>query len=145
MTRLFYATVDSVNLKHYSDEQVRAWAPEIPDPEVWHLRMSGRCTLVAEENAQVLAFAELERNGHLDMFYCRHDAVGRRVARRLYQAVETKAQGAGLTRIFTEASITARPFFEHHGFSVLRQQTVAPRGIRMTNFPMEKRLSATLA
>ena len=45
--RLFYETVRSVNLKDYSPEQVRAWAPAPPDPAAWHGRMSGRHTLVA--------------------------------------------------------------------------------------------------
>ncbi len=43
--RQFYETVRTVNLGDYSPEQVRAWAPEVPDPDAWHGRMSGRHTL----------------------------------------------------------------------------------------------------
>jgi putative acetyltransferase len=71
ITRLFYETIHSVNLKDYSEQQLCAWAPEFPNPEVWHSRMSRRCTLVAEENGEIVGFAELERDGHLEMFYCR--------------------------------------------------------------------------
>jgi hypothetical protein len=85
ITRLFYETVHSVNSKDYSEEQVRAWAPEIPDPDIWHSRMIQRCTLVAEESGQVIAFAELECDGHLDMFYCRRDVIGHGVGRQLYR------------------------------------------------------------
>ena len=73
---LFYETVRTVNLGDYSPEQVRAWAPEIPDPAAWHERMSGRHTLVADEGGEIVGFAELEESGHLDMLYCRADAVG---------------------------------------------------------------------
>ena len=118
--RLFYETVRTVNLAHYSPEQVRAWAPEIPDPDAWHGRMSGRHTLVAVEGGEVVGFAELEEDGHLDMLYCRADAVGRGVASGLYAAVEERARGLGVGRISTEASITAKPFFVQHGFGVLR-------------------------
>ncbi len=138
--RLFYETVRTVSLGDYSPEQVRAWAPELPDPAAWHERMSGRHTLVADEGAEVVGFAELEEDGHLDMLYSRADAVGRGVGSRLYGAVEGRARGLGLGRISTEASITARPFFVRHGFVVLRRNTVWRQGIALTNFSMEKAL-----
>ncbi len=109
--RLFYETVRTVNLGDYSPEQVRAWAPEIPDPAAWHERMSGRHTLVADEGGEVVGFAELEESGHLDMLYCRADAVGRGVGSLLYAAVERRARGLGLARISTEA--------RHHRQAVL--------------------------
>ncbi len=144
IARLFFETVRFINLQDYSERQVRAWAPAVPDPEIWHARMSQRCTLVVEENGQVIAFAELEHDGHLDMFYCRKDVIRRGVGRSLYEAVELKAIGIRLGRIFTEASITARPFFEHCGFSTLRKQTMTRAGIVLSNFRMEKRLPASL-
>ena len=140
--RLFFETVRTVNLGDYSPEQVRAWAPEPPDPVAWHERMSGRHTLVAEEDGGVVGFAELEVDGHLDMFYVGRDAVGRGVGMRLYLAVEGRALGLGIRGIFTEASITARPFFEGRGFRVIRQNDLVVRGVGMTNYAMEKRLPA---
>jgi len=140
IVRLFFETVRSVNRADYSDERLEAWAASVPDPEEWHARMAGRRTLVAEEGGEVVGFAELEYDGRLDMFYVRKDAVGRGVGRRLYEAVEREARGQGLGWIFTEASITARPFFEQQGFRVVREQMVSRRGVSMTNFVMEKEL-----
>ena len=136
--RLFYETVHAVNLGDYSPEQVRAWAPAPPDPVAWHGRMSGRHTLVAEGDDGVVGFAELEEDGHLDMLYCRRDAVGRGVGSLLYAAVEERAIGLGVERVFTEASITARPFYGRRGFVVLKRNTVARHGVELTNFSMEK-------
>ncbi|CAN5700191.1 GNAT family N-acetyltransferase [soil metagenome] len=138
IVRLFYDTVHSINRSDYSDEQVEAWAPEIPDASVWHRRMASRKTLVAVENDEVVGFAELEADGHLDMFYLRKDVVGRGVGQRLYRAVEGEALAWGVGRIFTEASITARPFFLRQGFDVVREQTVQRRRVSLTNFVMEK-------
>jgi putative acetyltransferase len=140
IVRLFYETIRTINLADYSQEQVEAWAPEVPDPEAWNLRLTSRRTLVAEEGGEVVGFAELEDDGHLDTFYCRKDSVGRGVGSRLYRAVEQEARIRGLGRIFTEASITARSFFERHGFRTIRERTVARRGVELTNFAMEKRL-----
>jgi putative acetyltransferase len=143
IARLFYETVRSVNRADYSEEQVEAWAPAVPDEQAWHARMSepDRRTLVAEEDDEVVGFAELEDDGHLDMIYLRGGAVGRGVGRRLYEAVEGEARGSGVGRIFAEVSITARPFFERHGFRVVREQRVSLRGVEMTNFAMEKPLA----
>ncbi len=140
IVRLFFKTVRSVNRAHYSKEQVEAWAPTVPDPQEWHSRMAGRRTMVAEEGGEVVGFAELEGDGLLDMLYVREDAVGRGVGRRLYEAVERQALSQGSRRIFTEASITARPFFERRGFCVVCEQTVSRRGVELTNFVMEKNL-----
>lgn len=140
VVRLFYETVRSVNRADYSDEQVRAWAPGVPDADEWHSRMIGRRTLVAEEGGRVVGFAELEEDGHLDMLYVRKDAVGRGVGKRLCRAAEREALGLGLERIFTEASITARPVFEGQGFRVLHRNDLVVRGVEMTNFSMEKSL-----
>ena len=141
IARLFYETIHSVNQADYSEEQVEAMAPGVPDPEEWHARMTGRRKLVAEEDGEVVGFAELEGDGHLDMLYLRGDAVGRGAGRRLYSEVEREARGLGLGRIFTEASITARPFFERQGFRVVREQAVSRRGVAMTRFAMEKLLA----
>ena len=75
IVRLFFETIRSVNRADYSDEQVEAWAPSVPDPDEWHSRMVDRRTLVAEEGGEVVGFAELEDDGHLDMLFVRNDAV----------------------------------------------------------------------
>ncbi len=117
---------------------MRAWAPDPPDPEAWHGRMSGRHTLVAESGGEVVGFIEIEEDGHLDMLYRRWDFVGRGVGTLLCAAVEERAGEIGRERIFTEASITARPFFGQQGFRVVRRNTVVRRGVELANFSMEK-------
>ncbi len=140
IAQLFYETVRSVNRADYSEEQVEAWAPSVPDLEELHARVADRRTLVGEEGGEVVGFAVLEGDRHLDMLFVRKDAVGRGAGRRLYEATERAARGWGLGRIFTEASITARPFFERRGFRVVRERTVTVRGVPMKNFAMDKPL-----
>jgi putative acetyltransferase len=60
------------------------------------------------------------------------------VASALLGAVEASARAQGLPEIFTEASLTARPFFEQRGFSVLAAQLVEKRGQILKNFRMKK-------
>lgn len=138
IARLFYETVRTINRKDYTEEQLGAWASKVPDPEAWHRRSSNRCTQVADKNGEVIGFGELEYDGHLDMLYCRKDAIGRDVGRRLYLALEREARNLRLERVFAEVSITARSFFERRGFSVIAPQTVVRQGVSMINFRMEK-------
>lgn len=110
IVRLFYETVHAINSRDYSAEQFHAWAPEVPSVATWHTRMVQRHTLVAEDKGEIAAFAELESDGHVDMFYCHKDAAGRVVSRQLCRAIEQKALELGLSRLFVEASIIARRF-----------------------------------
>jgi putative acetyltransferase len=41
----------------------------------------------------------------------------------------------------TQASITARPFFEDQGFRVVKRNGIERAGVELTNFTMAKRLA----
>jgi putative acetyltransferase len=62
------------------------------------------------------------------------------VASLLLRTVEATAQNQGLRCLTTEASLTARPFFERRGFDVVASQEVQKRGQTLRNFLMERRL-----
>ncbi len=137
---LFYDTVHRVAAADYTPEQLDAWAPKVPDPAAWHGRMAPRHTLVAEEKGEIYGFAELDGNGYLDMFYCRHDAQRKGIGSRLFGKIQQRARDVGLSRIVTDASITARPFFERQGFRLIKQNSIERHGVTLTNFTMEKTL-----
>lgn len=74
------------------------------------------------------------------MLYVHPDFQRRGVARALLGHLEEIAREGGLRRLYTEASITARPVFEVMGFRTIVPQTVTVRGESMTHYRMEKRL-----
>jgi putative acetyltransferase len=88
----------------------------------------------------VVAFTDLEPDGHIDRLFCAPEAAGRGVASRLYDAIETAAREQGLERLFTEASELARRFFERKGFTVLERQDMILRGVPIHNYRMAKAL-----
>ena len=47
-----------------------------------------------------------------------------------------KAKSLGLSSIDTDASKTAKPFFEKHGFELVQEQTVYINNIGLTNYKM---------
>jgi putative acetyltransferase len=138
---LFRAAVRQVASRDYTAAQVQAWAPDLIDREPWLERRGSRPTFVAEIDGRIAGFADLEPDGHVDMMYVHPDFSGQGVAGALLRHVEAAARAQSLERLYTEASITARPFFEHCGFRVLAPQTVSLRGQDFVNYGMEKRLT----
>lgn len=138
---VFVGAVREVASRDYAPAQIDAWARV--DRDAWASRRLSRPTWVAVLGPSVIGFTDLEPDGHLDMMFVhpRHQGAG--IATALLATVEAAARAHGLARIFTEASLTARPFFERRGFSVLAHQTVEKRGQTLANVRMEKMLRLT--
>lgn len=136
---LFRGAVQRVNSRDYSPEQVAAWAPAEINADRW-ATLAARFAVVAEVGGEPAGFADLEPGGHVDRFFVHADHQGRGVGTGLMRALVEEAERAGTARMFAEVSITARPFFERHGFAVLAEQQVTVRGVALTNFRMERRL-----
>jgi putative acetyltransferase len=137
---LFRESVRRIAIRDYTEAQVKAWAPDTVDRASWATRRASRPTWVAEIDDEIAGFTDLEPDGHVDMMFVHPDHQGRGVANALLNHVESEAARLGLARLHTEASITARPFFEKKGFRVVAPQTVSLRGQDFVNYRMEKRL-----
>jgi putative acetyltransferase len=142
VAHLFHTTILNVNVGDYSVAQVEAWAGPAPVPETWDRRItedsSTRRMFVATKNYVVVGFAELEEDGHLDTLYVHHEYQGCGIGSALLGRIEAEARRLGLRRLYTEASITAEPFFQSRGFSMVRPQLVEVRGHTFQNCAMEK-------
>ena len=141
IARLFHDTIHQINIRDYTPEQVEAWAPAEVDEARWAQTLGSRLTFVAVEGGRIVGFGELEADGHINRFYTHALHQGQGVGTALLGAIEDKARQLGLSRLFTEASITARPSFARRGFTVLREQEVVCRGVRFVNYRMEKTLA----
>ena len=135
---IFLTAIRVTAAKDYDPAQIAAWA-EV-DRGAWATRRLSRPTWVAVVGLEPVGFTDLEPDGHLDMMFVHPAHQGRGVASALLEAVEAAARGQGLSRLFTEASITARPFFERRGFRLVAAQVVRIRGQALANFRMEKSL-----
>lgn len=137
---LFRETVHRVASRDYTPEQREAWAPAQPDLPRWEDSLSAHYSLIAEAEGRIVGFADLDSSGYLDRLYIAADFQGRGAASLLTDGLEARAVGLGLSSLRTDASITARPFFEKRGYRLLREQRVARNGISLTNYAMEKAL-----
>ncbi|MCG3767326.1 GNAT family N-acetyltransferase [Vibrio cincinnatiensis] len=135
---IFYHTVRNVNLRDYSQAQVEAWAPDGFSSEIWQQKMNLLSPFVAEIDGKIVGYSDLQENGLIDHFFCHHEHQGQGVGRQLMEHVLRMGELQGITRFYSEVSITARPFYERFGFNVIQEQTIEVRGQKLCNFVMEK-------
>ena len=141
LANIYYNTIHLINIQHYSQEQVDVWAPESSlETEGWAKKFTRTKPFVAVAGDEIVGFAEFEPNGHIDCFYVHHNWIGKGVGKALMRAILTRAGELNIATIFSEVSITAKPFFESQGFKVIVQQTVAKKGIELTNYKMERKI-----
>ena len=140
MAELFYQTVHSVNAQDYTREQLDAWATGEVDSQAWDESFRAHRTIVATESGEIVGFGDMDETGYLDRLYVHKDYQGQGVASAICDELERFAAGKTIT---THASITAKPFFLHRGYRVVRKQEVIRRGVALTNFVMEKQPERT--
>lgn len=132
---LFYTTVHTVNAKDYTAEQLDAWAPKDPDTKRWQETLLAHYSLVAEENGRLCGFGDIvPSTGYLDHLYVAADCQRQGIGTVLCDALESQVSGD----LSVHASITAKLFFEHRGYVVVKRQEVERHGIVMVNFAMMK-------
>ncbi len=130
---LFCDTVHKVNRADYSPEQLNAWADGKTDVNAWAATFAGKRAYVAEENGRIVGFGDIASDGYLDRLYVASDCIGRGVGSALCDVLEEP-----FAAVSVHASITARPFFEGRGYTVLRSNIVERKGVRLTNYIMIK-------
>ena len=134
LSELFYQTVHSVNAKDYTDEQLNVWATGKLDMEKWNLSLSEHFSLIAIKNGIIAGFGDIDRTGYLDRLYVHKDYQRQGIAAALCDRLECAFQ---IAKITTHASITAKPFFLHRGYEIIKEQQVIRSNVSLTNFIME--------
>ncbi|MFJ2300802.1 GNAT family N-acetyltransferase [Oerskovia paurometabola] len=138
--RVFLRAVRVTASKDYSPEQIAAWGSDDISLDVWAVKRLQTDTVVAVEGDEVLGFSDVDERGYIDMMFVDPAVTRRGVASALLDHVTRAARGRGAVELTTYASLTARPFFEKHGFVVVEERQPVLRGVSLTNFSMRKPL-----
>ena len=138
---LFRNTVLEINKADYAASQLRVWSASADKKEMWEFRIVEQYFLLAIHKSQLVGFASLATDGYLDFMYIHHQFQRNGIAACLYNAIELKAIEQKNEKIYSEVSITARPFFEKQGFFVITKQQKLYADVVFKNYKMEKRLN----
>ncbi|SAK58559.1 acetyltransferase [Caballeronia hypogeia] len=133
---LFQRAVRETASADYKPEQIEVWAQA--DRDEWELARASRPTFVGLVDGKIAGFADMEKNGLIDMMFVDPTHQRKSVATSLLARIEAEAEEAGLTALHTYSSVTARPFFEYCGFTMLLARAVVVREQRFIQFVMEK-------
>lgn len=120
--QLFYETVHTVNARDYNELQLQAWAPKRLDRERWLQSLEKNICYVAEYRGVIVGFGDYNDEHYIDRLFTHKDYQGKGVASYILQKLEKEAVNLGHGDIYTEASITAKSFFERKGFICIKEQ-----------------------
>ncbi len=148
------AAIRSVGARHYSPEQIEAWASRHPSPQrfVDRVEAGAAITVAIAGIALPVAYALVEKDeagpnagaAHLDMLYCHPDHTRKGLAEALLYAAEDQARAWGSPRLYTEASELARPAFERAGYAIQHRRDFTIEGpsgaVPIHNYAMERLL-----
>jgi putative acetyltransferase len=140
LVAIFTASVHELAAPYYTSQQLDAWAPRPPKVAPWFERLQAVETLVAAHGGALAGFISYNPHGHIGLLYTSPAYARRGVASLLYNCVEGRLTSLGVSEIFTEASLAARPFFEHFGFVVAAEDVVQLRGLSLRRYAMRKRI-----
>lgn len=132
LVTIFLRAVRETACHDYSPAQIAAWAQV--DEARWRQKIQHSWIGVAVLDQQVVGFITAV-GCHIDLLFVAPDYGRRGVASALLRELFVQIPQRTLT---VEASITAKPCFERHGFRVVEEQQVEARGERFINYLMAK-------
>ena len=139
--QVYYDAVHQLTREDYTEAQRNAWATTIEGDDAWAEKWRRRCDRkqpwVAVVDGEVAGFIEFDADGHIDCTYVSPDYAGKGHMSAIMARIFQEARRSNLIRLYAEVSITARPFFERHGFRVVRDNPHEVRGVPILNYIME--------
>lgn len=130
LCEIFLRAVIETASQDYSPRQIAAWSQI--DASRWQEKLTHSRVQVAVINNHPVGFiTAIER--YIDLLFVSPEFIRRGVASALFATLVTRLPDGMIT---VDASITAKPFFECHGFQVIQQQSVESRGVAFVNYHM---------
>jgi len=137
---LYFDTITNINTQDYNEAQISAWASTAENIASLENKIEEEYFIVSENDTGIITgFISLdEQKGYLDVLYVHKDFQRMGVASMLLKSLLEKVNQMNIAEITTDASLTAKPFFEKNGFIVIKEQMVVVKGVSMINFKMKR-------
>ncbi len=137
IAEIFTRAVHEIASEVYTLEECLAWTSREVNYEHWKKRCELKRPFVSVTGSEISGFLELDPDGHIDCAYVNPKYKRRGIMTSLVtHAIET-CFSFGVNRVYTEASVCAKPMFEKLGFEVLRENLVKIGQVKLLNYSME--------
>lgn len=141
MQELFVNTIRESCNYDYSEDQINAWISSVENEDRWVEKINNQYLLVAEIDQQIVGYASLENGNYLAFMYVHYKFLRKGIANILYSRLEAEVKKRDYTSIFSDVSITAKPFFQKNGFEIIKENKNIIRGVELINYHMKKFIS----
>jgi GNAT superfamily N-acetyltransferase/protein tyrosine phosphatase (PTP) superfamily phosphohydrolase (DUF442 family) len=138
---VFQRAVHQATARDYSPAQRLGWAPQNPDIGGWIDRLSCQHVFIGQTpQQQLVGFIGIDVNGFIDLLFTDPVMQGWGIATGLLGHAEHWARQQGISLLTTNASITAKGFFEKHGFVITGEQTIYRHHESLKNHRIQRRI-----
>ncbi|MHC2148671.1 GNAT family N-acetyltransferase [Pseudomonas sp. 210_17 TE3656] len=138
---VFYSAIHEIASRDYTREQIEAWAPADLDQTLWAEHLRNLRPFVAEVDGKIVGYADIQPNGYIDHFFVSGTHPRQGIGTLLMNRIHKEARLLGIYELTSDVSKTAEPFFELHGFHVVRRGFPIRRGVTLQNALMRKNLN----
>jgi putative acetyltransferase len=120
VARVHRKSIRQIASDDYSQEEIATWSSQVSKdleiPEDKH-------RFVALQGEAVVGFAEYRENNEITAVYVHPRFTRQGIGSQLLSKTEDDAQRRGLTYLKATITVTAKPFYEEHGYDVLHETT----------------------
>ena len=133
ISKLFCETVRYINAKDYTPLQCEKWIQKSDKLQFCRNILLKQRTLIALKGGKIIGFGSVDGTGVIDLLFVHKNYQKLGVGATLLNRLES-----GFARVKTYASITAKPFFESRGYTVVKARYVDCLGVPLKNYEMIK-------
>jgi putative acetyltransferase len=139
IARLHRATIRNVNSKDYPADIIKIWSGRT---NAKRFRDSAhKCKRwVAVEKDRVVGFVDHGNDDELWGLYVHKDYVGKGIGTRLLKIAEDSLKRQGVKVVKIKSTITAKRFYEKHGYKVVKKALHAVEGKKLRIYVMIKKI-----
>jgi putative acetyltransferase len=140
VAQIFHESIHHLAARDYTKEQLETWSGAKRSAEHWRIRTKDLKVKIAWMENTPAGFIGYSHDGHIDLLFTCPSFARRGIARALVLDAESDLLSRKTATAWTEASLTARTFFEAMGYTMVREQTVRCNGVDLNNCRMDKAL-----
>lgn len=140
IARLHRQTIRSVNSKDYPEDMIQVWSART-NAQRFRSNSDTCKRWVAVDNNKIVGFCEHGLNGEFWGLYVHKDYIGKGIGSRLLKTAEKSLQKNGCKKVTIQSTLTAKNFYEKHGYKVIKKDFHLIKDKKLPIFIMTKKLS----
>ena len=122
----------------YRNEVIEAWSTKEPEDSPLE---EEKVRFVAEKDGEIVGFSDYNRKTkELSGLYVKPGYTGRGIGEKLLDRAEKDAKENDLDLLWCKSTITAKKFYQDHGYEITEETSHEIEGLDMKAYRMEKKL-----